>query len=144
MGWAGSSLLSGNSAIGMALRTASLAWRRFVSANSKCVPCEGIGSALSREEVLPKMALVPKWKLSEDAKTMAREFETKDFVSALKVFEEIGKFAEAEGHHPDLHLTSYNKVNVELSTHALGGLTDNDFILGLKIDIVLASNGILA
>ena len=49
-------------------------------------------------------------------------------------FNAIGKIAEAEGHHPDLHLTGYRNVAVELSTHAVSGLTENDFILAAKID----------
>jgi hypothetical protein len=49
-------------------------------------------------------------------------------------FQRIGQIAEAEDHHPDLHLTGYRNVAIELSTHALGGLSENDFILAAKID----------
>ena len=62
------------------------------------------------------------------------EWKTKGFKSALRLFERIGEIAESEGHHPDLHLTSYNNVSVELSTHAVQGLTENDFIIAAKIN----------
>jgi len=60
----------------------------------------------------------------------------KDFVSGLAFFEKVGKLAEEEGHHPDLHLTGYRNVALELSTHAVGGLTENDFIVAAKIDLL--------
>lgn len=62
------------------------------------------------------------------------EWKTKGFKSALALFGRIGEIAESEGHHPDLHLTSYNNVCVELSTHAVRGLTENDFIMAAKIN----------
>jgi 4a-hydroxytetrahydrobiopterin dehydratase len=58
----------------------------------------------------------------------------KDFTDGLEFFRRVGDLAEAEGHHPDLHLTSYRDVAIELWTHAAGGLTENDFILAAKID----------
>ena len=57
-----------------------------------------------------------------------------DFVTALDFFERIAKIAEDEDHHPDLHLTGYRNIAIELSTHAIGGLSENDFILAAKID----------
>ncbi len=58
----------------------------------------------------------------------------KDFAAALDFFHRVGQVAEAEDHHPDLHLTGYRNVAIELSTHAVDGLTENDFILAAKID----------
>lgn len=58
----------------------------------------------------------------------------KDFLSGMKFLQEVAEVAEAEGHHPDLHLVSYNDLTVELWTHAVGGLTENDFIMAAKID----------
>jgi 4a-hydroxytetrahydrobiopterin dehydratase len=55
-------------------------------------------------------------------------------VAGIKFFEQIAKVAEEEQHHPDLHLAGYRNVAVELSTHAIGGLSENDFILAAKID----------
>ena len=58
----------------------------------------------------------------------------RDFSTGLDFFRRIEDVANAEDHHPDLHLTNYRDVTVELSTHAVGGLTDNDFIMAAKID----------
>jgi 4a-hydroxytetrahydrobiopterin dehydratase len=55
-------------------------------------------------------------------------------VTGLDFFRRVGDLAEAEGHHPDLHLSGYRNVVLELYTHAVGGLTENDFILAAKID----------
>jgi 4a-hydroxytetrahydrobiopterin dehydratase len=58
----------------------------------------------------------------------------KDFATSLDFFNRVGTIAEAEDHHPDLHLSGYRNVAIELSTHAVGGLSENDFILAAKID----------
>jgi 4a-hydroxytetrahydrobiopterin dehydratase len=52
----------------------------------------------------------------------------------MRFFEEVAALAEQEGHHPDLHLEGYRNVSIELWTHAIGGLSENDFILAAKID----------
>ncbi len=56
------------------------------------------------------------------------------FLDAVALIQKIASIAEAEDHHPDLHLTNYKKLTIELSTHAIGGLSENDFILAAKID----------
>ena len=55
-------------------------------------------------------------------------------MTALDFFHRIAQIAEAEDHHPDLHLVGYRNVTIEIWTHAVGGLTENDFILAAKID----------
>ena len=60
-----------------------------------------------------------------------------DFLTALDFFRRIGEVAEAEDHHPDLHLVGYRNVTIELWTHAVGGLTENDFILAARINDLL-------
>jgi 4a-hydroxytetrahydrobiopterin dehydratase len=57
-----------------------------------------------------------------------------DFVAAVELIGKIKDVAEADDHHPDLHLTSFRKLMVELSTHAIGGLSENDFIVAAKIE----------
>ena len=57
-----------------------------------------------------------------------------NFMSGIEFFRQVADLAEAEGHHPDLHLEGYRNVWIELSTHAIGGLSENDFILAAKID----------
>lgn len=99
-----------------------------------CRACEGGVPALSAEEVRDNLRAVAQWRLSEDGKRIRREWRVKDFAVALDFFSRIGQIAESEDHHPDLHLTGYRNVAIELSTHAVGGLTENDFILAAKID----------
>jgi 4a-hydroxytetrahydrobiopterin dehydratase len=72
--------------------------------------------------------------LTADGKRIRREWRVKDFVTALDFFQRVGMIAEEEGHHPDLHLSSYRQAAIEIWTHALGGLSENDFILAAKID----------
>jgi 4a-hydroxytetrahydrobiopterin dehydratase len=99
-----------------------------------CQSCEGGVPALSAEEVRRLLPGAPAWRLSSDGKSIRREWRVKDFPTALDFFRRVGEVAEAEDHHPDLHLTGYRNVAIELSTHAVGGLTENDFIVAAKID----------
>ena len=99
-----------------------------------CVPCEGGIPPLPQDQVQAYLKDLPGWHLCEDGKRIRREWRLKDFEAGLNFFNAIGKIAEAEGHHPDLHLTGYRNVAVELWTHAVSGLTENDFILAAKID----------
>jgi 4a-hydroxytetrahydrobiopterin dehydratase len=99
-----------------------------------CQPCEGGVPPLPLESIRQLLAAVPAWHLTADGKRLRRQWRVKDFVTALDFFHRIGQIAETEGHHPDLHLTSYRNVAVEIWTHAVGGLTENDFILAAKVD----------
>jgi 4a-hydroxytetrahydrobiopterin dehydratase len=65
---------------------------------------------------------------------ISRKFTCKNFQSALDAINDIGAIAEREGHHPDLHITSYRNVEIELFTHSVGGLTMNDIELAKMID----------
>jgi 4a-hydroxytetrahydrobiopterin dehydratase len=100
----------------------------------RCAPCEGGVPALTREQVKTYLQAVPSWKLTTDGKGIRREWRAKDFTTALDFFNRVGRIAEDQDHHPDLHLTGYRNAAIELSTHALGGLSENDFILAAKID----------
>jgi len=102
--------------------------------HKRCRSCEGGVPSLSAEDVRQHLPAVPKWRLSADGKHIRREWRVKDFATALDFFARVGQVAETEDHHPDLHLTGYRNVALELSTHAVGGLTENDFILAAKID----------
>ena len=73
------------------------------------------------------------WTLSPDAKKISKEFKFKNFAEALAFANKVGALAEEEGHHPDLTV-KWGKVGVELSTHSIGGLSENDFIIATKID----------
>jgi 4a-hydroxytetrahydrobiopterin dehydratase len=99
-----------------------------------CQPCEGGIPPLPQEKVREYLEDLAGWHLTADGKRIRREWRVKDFRAALGFFNAIGELAEAEGHHPDLHLTGYRNVAVEVWTHAIHGLTENDFILAAKID----------
>lgn len=99
-----------------------------------CVSCEGGIPALASAEARQMLESVPEWELTEGGKRIRREWEVEDFASGLDFFCKVGELAEEEGHHPDLHLVGYRNLAIELSTHAVDGLTENDFILAAKID----------
>jgi 4a-hydroxytetrahydrobiopterin dehydratase len=101
--------------------------------DKKCVPCEGGVEPLTPAEYKPYLEMVEGW-IVIDNKKIERKFIFKNFVEALAFINEIGKIAEDEGHHPDLFLHDYKKVKVSLWTHAIGGLSINDFIVASKID----------
>ena len=99
----------------------------------KCVPCEGGALPLDKVQAEKYMHMVTGWELSEDGKNITKTFKFKDFIGAINFVNKISEIAESEGHHPDINVR-YNKVKLILSTHAIGGLSDNDFILAAKID----------
>jgi 4a-hydroxytetrahydrobiopterin dehydratase len=101
-----------------------------------CTPCRGGVPPLTREEAERYLGQVPGWELADDARLLRRTFRLANFREALAFVHGVGELAEAEGHHPDLHLTGYRTVTIEMWTHAVGGLTENDFILAAKIDQV--------
>ncbi len=100
----------------------------------KCVPCEGGVPKLTREEAERFLGTVTGWKLTADQQRIRKEWTAKHFMAAMEFFGKVAELAEAEGHHPDLHLVSYRNVAIEIWTHAIGGLSENDFILAAKID----------
>ncbi len=99
-----------------------------------CVPCEGGVEPLAPAKVQEYLSAVTGWEVLADNKKIWREIIFKDFVTAISFINKVATLAESEGHHPDLHLTSWNHLKVELWTHAIGGLSDNDFILAAKIN----------
>ena len=100
-------------------------------ADQKCVPCEGGVVPLNAEERAELAGQVPKWEVHEDY--IERTFEFSDFIEAMKFANRITKIAEEENPHPDLHI-SWGKLRAELTTHAIGGLSTNDFVVAAKID----------
>jgi 4a-hydroxytetrahydrobiopterin dehydratase len=106
---------------------------------TRCVPCEGGVPPLSEEQAQERALLVPDWELREGK--LCRSFERKDFRSALAWVNRVGMLAEEEGHHPDFHITSWNRVELVLYTHAIGGLSDNDFVLAVAIDELKQRSG---
>jgi len=99
-----------------------------------CRPCEGGTKPLSRQESDRLIAEIDGWKVSADGKSIQRNWSAEDFDAAMEFVDSVAKVAESEDHHPDLHLTGYRNVAIELSTHAIKGLSENDFILAAKIN----------
>lgn len=102
----------------------------------KCVPCEAGAQPLTKEEAEKYMGQVKDWHLSGDAKHVSKEFKFENFLEAMAFANKITAVAEAEGHHPDLAI-GWGRVGVELSTHAIKGLSENDFILASKVDQIV-------
>ena len=102
--------------------------------NGSCKPCEGGVEKMSGSAAREQLQLLEGWELSDDGTAITKSWSRKNFVDAMKFLNEIADVAEAEGHHPDMHLTGYKKVRIALMTHAIGGLSENDFILAAKID----------
>ncbi len=101
-----------------------------------CVPCgDKDFPPMTKPQAEDMMVHIPEWKLNEDATEISREFKFKDFWTALTFVNRVGKLAEDEGHHPDIEL-SWGRVGIRLSTHEIKGLSENDFVLAAKIDMV--------
>lgn len=102
----------------------------------KCVPCEGGVAPLTKAEAEKLRAkLAADWKVADDAKSLRREFRFKDFYRAMSFVNAIAHIANIEDHHPDLEV-GWGYCNVVFSTHAIKGLSENDFICAAKIDRV--------
>ena len=100
----------------------------------KCLPCEGGLKPLSRVELKNKLVSLKNWKVTSDSKVIQADWIMKNFVAAVKLINQIAQIAESENHHPDIHLTGYRNLTVSLTTHAIKGLSENDFILAEKIN----------
>ncbi|KAK2077787.1 hypothetical protein QBZ16_004635 [Prototheca wickerhamii] len=86
------------------------------------------------------------WKVVEDEHgflILERLYRTGSFLKALELCDRVAEVAEAEGHHPDIHLTGWNRLKLQLQTHSRRGLTENDYILAAKIDAI-SKEGLLA
>lgn len=98
-----------------------------------CVPCEGGVAPLSTHNAKEMLKHIPGWTLRDDGKEITREFAFKDFTEAMAFVGKVAQLAESEGHHPDIHIR-WNKVRLDLATHAIGGLSMNDFIVATKVN----------
>ena len=79
--------------------------------------------------------LKEKWDVSSDSKLISREFKFKDFKDAMQFVNKVADLAEEQGHHPDI-VINYNRVTISLTTHAIGGLSTNDFVIASKIEVL--------
>ena len=100
----------------------------------KCRPCEGGVAPMGGAEAKAYLANLPGWELSADGRLIGRTYVMRWFMDAIEFIQKIAEVAEAEDHHPDIHLTGYRRLRIELMTHAIGGLSENDFIVAAKVD----------
>lgn len=101
--------------------------------NKKCQTCEGLEGLISEAAARDFMASIPQWTLSEDARSIHRRFEFKGFTKVMMFLNAMAWIVQNEGHHPDVSF-SYNSCDITFTTHALQGLSENDFICAAKID----------
>jgi len=103
-------------------------------AAKRCLPCEGGVDACTATEAAKQLETLNGWRLTHDGRRIRKDWVVKNFAAGIDFFASVATVAEAEGHHPDLHLEGYRNLWIELWTHAVGGLSENDFILAAKID----------
>ena len=108
-------------------------------AAKSCVPCRGGVAPLSAEEAQRMLPGADGWRLEENATRLSRRFEFRDFVEAMKFINRVADLAEEQGHHPDIAI-HWNKVDLVLWTHKIGGLHENDFILAAKVNRLLVED----
>jgi 4a-hydroxytetrahydrobiopterin dehydratase len=101
-------------------------------AQAHCQACEAGTPPLREEEARELLAQVPGWEL--EGSTLTRRFKFKDFRGSMAFVNRVAELAELEGHHPDIHV-SWNRVRLELTTHAIKGLSQNDFIMAARINL---------
>jgi 4a-hydroxytetrahydrobiopterin dehydratase len=105
-------------------------------ADKKCVPCEGGTAALTSAEAAALLAhLKSGWNIAPDSKSVTRSYKFKDFYRTMSFVNAVAYIANIEDHHPDLDV-GYDRCSVTFTTHAIGGLSQNDFICAAKIDLL--------
>jgi 4a-hydroxytetrahydrobiopterin dehydratase len=101
--------------------------------SKKCQPCHGDVPPVPRQDAEELVAKLPGWRITDDGMRIRREWIVKNFMAGIDFFNRVAQLAEEEGHHPDLHLVGYRNTAIELWTHAIGGLSESDFIMAAKI-----------
>jgi 4a-hydroxytetrahydrobiopterin dehydratase len=102
----------------------------------KCTPCEGGTQPLDAERIATFLAQVPGWQASDDGKRIYRRFEFKGFYKTMAFINAMAWIANQEGHHPDFE-AGYNFCLVHFQTHAINGLSENDFVCAAKLNALL-------
>lgn len=99
-----------------------------------CISCEGKGiKPFDKTQAEEYLTQVIGWNVDDQFKVIFKEYKFKDFIGAINFVNKVAEIAEMEGHHPDI-VIHYNKVVLELTTHAIRGLSENDFIVAAKVD----------
>ncbi len=102
----------------------------------KCVPCTSATPPISPAEAKIMHQDIPEWMLKDNV--IERTFQFKNFKESIDFVNDVADLAEEQGHHPDIHIY-YSKVRLELTTHKIKGLSENDFILAAKINAIYAA-----
>ena len=105
-------------------------------ADKKCIPCEGGIPGFDISEIHKYLKMVDGWEVKADDKKiyyLIKEFKFKNFIESQKFINKVGEISEQEGHHPDI-LFGWGYAKIKITTHAIEGLSENDFILAAKID----------
>ena len=106
----------------------------------KCVPCEGGVIPFDISEIHKYQKKVDGWLLNKNEKNMfflEKNFKFKNFVESQNFINDVGKISEDEGHHPDI-IFGWGYAKIKITTHAINGLSENDFILAAKIDKIIS------
>ena len=98
----------------------------------RCVPCEGGMPPLPEDKVQELLKQVPDWSLEEGK--VIRKFQLKNFREAIDFVNNVAEIAESENHHPNISIYGWNKVKLTFFTHAIRGLSENDFIMAAKVN----------
>ncbi|MGB6604324.1 MAG: 4a-hydroxytetrahydrobiopterin dehydratase [Steroidobacteraceae bacterium] len=105
-------------------------------ATRRCKPCEGGVPPLTPEQAKGLLGQVSSaWVLTENAHAIRREFAFRDFYRTMSFVNALAHIANTEDHHPDLEV-GYNHCHVTFSTHAVRGLSENDFVCAAKVDLI--------
>lgn len=104
--------------------------------DKNCKPCEGGVAPLNRDEAETLLQQVKGWELKADASEIQQTFRFKNFYETMAFVNAVAWIAHQEDHHPDLAV-GYSRCEIRYSTHAIGGLSENDFICAAKIDALL-------
>lgn len=109
-------------------------------ARRRCRACSGGEAPFDILTAEQWATLLPHWRLIGGARSIERQWTASDFAAAVAMIVAIGMRAEQADHHPDIHLERYRRLRIELTTHAAGGLTENDFILAAQIEQLLSAS----
>lgn len=107
-------------------------------ANKMCIPCEGGVPPLSPERIAELRIQIPDWQTDERMGMLTRRYGFADFVGTMAFVNQMAALAEEQGHHPDF-CVHYDMLDVQLTTHAIGGLSENDFIMAAKLEALASS-----
>ncbi len=107
-------------------------------ARKHCRACEGGGDKFTPAQAEAQLGALSGWHLTGGGDRIRKDWQMKDFLAGIEFLNRVAELAGSEGHHPDLHLEGYRHAWIELWTHAVGGLSENDFILAAKIDAIPA------